>query len=182
MVKTRCAARRVVTLCLLAAVFAGRASGEPLVRRVPVMPSNIRFARELQSSVDTMLEMSRTFREQFERIASAPRLIIDARIDMRVMQQSFRARSCIRRYDSGLVIVSMEIAPDAIRPEWIAHEFEHILEQLEGLPLSVLAEQGRPGVWFSGRDMVETSRATAAGRLVRDEMRVKRTREDKFVE
>ena len=107
MAKTRCAARRVVTLCLLAAVFAVRASGEPLVRRVPVMPGNIRFARELQASVDAMLEVSPTFRGQFERIASAPRLIIDARTDMSVMQQSFRARSCIRRYDSGLVIVSM---------------------------------------------------------------------------
>lgn len=175
--------RGLVVVCLLIA-GAARVSAETVVRpsRMSTMPGTMLIAPELQASVDAMLEMSPTFRQQFERIARAPKLILNARIDISVTDRPFRARSSIRRFDSGLIVVCMDIAPDAIHPEWIAHEFEHVLEQLDGVNVRALAEHRKPGAWYSSGQMVETARATNAGRMVRNEMRSRRGRPDKFVE
>jgi hypothetical protein len=158
------------------------ATAETYGRPSPARCGTILLDPELQSSVEAMLQQSPTFRQQYERIAAAPKLIITARIDIKVTHKTFRARSHIRRYDSGLIVVAIEIAPDAVQPEWIAHEFEHILEQLDGIDVAALAVRRRPGTWFTSGDMVETVRATRAGHLVRDEMRARRDRSDKFVE
>jgi hypothetical protein len=182
MVTAAPALRRGLTLVLWLVAGASRPAAETFLRPGEVVAGTILIARELQPSVEAMLQRSPTFRRQYERIIAAPRLIITARIDFAVMHRTFRARSCIRRYDSGLIVVAMEIAPDAIRPEWIAHEFEHILEQLEGVNVAALAERRQPGTWFSSGGMVETMRATKAGHLVRDEMRARWRRSDKFVE
>ena len=53
---------------------------------------------------------------------------------------------------------------------WIAHEFEHLIEQLEGVDLRDLAHR-RQGVWHSGDEMFETERAIRAGVQVMHEMR-----------
>jgi hypothetical protein len=151
-------------------------------RAVAIQPDTMLIDAALRPSVEAMLQRSPTFRQQFERIASTPKVIICARIDISVAHKSFRARSHIRRYDSGLIVVSMSIAPDAVRPEWIAHEFEHVLEQLDGINVAALAVSRRPGIWFSSGEMVETARAMKAGHVVRDEMRARRIRSDKFVQ
>ena len=183
MVNARCVARRAMVVVLLLAVTgAGRAAAETHVRPNTVLPGTMLIDPDLQRSVDAMLEQSPTFRQQYERIAATPKLIITARVDIKVTHRTFRARSHIRRYDSGLIVVAMEIAPDAVRPEWIAHEFEHVLEQLDGVDVASLALRRRPGIWYSSGEMVETVRAMKAGHLVRDEMRARRNRSDKFVE
>jgi hypothetical protein len=78
----------------------------------------------------------------------------------------FRARSTIRRYSSGLLIVTVEVAPGPEQAGWIAHEFEHVLEVVEGNRLQALARQSKRGVWNSVEGMIETQRATEAGRNV----------------
>ena len=145
-------------------------------------PDTIRISPELIPSITAMLQASPTFREQYQRIVTTPKLILNARTDMTFMHRAFRARSCMRRYDSGLLVVSMDIAPGAEQAEWLAHEFEHVLEQIEGLSLPTLAAHGHRETWFSSDQMVETSRATRAGRLVRAEMHERRERSDKFVQ
>jgi hypothetical protein len=183
MVNAGCVVRSslvVVSLLLMAGL--GRAGAETHVRAVAAQTGTILLDPELQPAVEAMLQQSPTFRQQYERIASAPKLIITARVDIKVVHRSFRARSHIRRYDSGLIVVTMEIAPDAVNPEWIAHEFEHILEQLDGVNVAAQALQRRSGSWYSTGEMVETSRAMKAGRVVRDEMRGRRDRSDNFVE
>lgn len=146
----------------------------------PVLGS-IQISPDLQPYIAAMLEGSPTFRQQYERIISTPKLIINARTDMSFIERPFRARSCMRRYDSGLLVVSMDIAPGIGQTEWIAHEFEHVLEQLDGLSLPALVAQGSRGTWFSSDRMLETSRAMRAGRTVRDEMKAYKWRSDKFV-
>ena len=64
----------------------------------------------------------------------------------------------------------MAIAPGSHPGEWIAHEFEHILELLDGRNLPQLASNHAKDVWYSGSDTIETDRAIRAGRTVRDEM------------
>jgi hypothetical protein len=142
----------------------------------------MQFAPEIQRSVDTMLARSPTFRDQYQRILNTPRLIVTARVDAVAETRSYRARSTIRRYASGLVIVLMEIAPGANQVQWIAHEFEHVMEQLDGINVDVAAARGSNGSWYSSGRMVETLRAVRAGRQVQDEIRRTKTRSDKVVE
>ena len=179
MVNARCVVRRALESALVVALLlvvprVSRAGAETPVHSELVLPGTMLIDPELHRSVEAMLKQSPTFRQQYERIAATPKLIVSARIDIKVTHKTFRARSCIRRYDSGLIVVSMEIAPDAVRPEWIAHEFEHILEQLDGIDVAALALRRRPGIWFSSGEMVETVRPTKAGHLVRDEMRARK--------
>ena len=56
--------------------------------------------------------------------------------------------------------------------ELIAHEFEHIIEQLDGVDLAAHAAQRHTGVFAIGhrRDIFETMRAKRAGRKVVSEL------------
>jgi hypothetical protein len=131
---------------------------------------SIQFAPELRPDVDRMLQQSATFREQYRRIAEAGSLIVGVRTDVRLCETSFRARTKVNWYRSGLIVAEVIIAPSAHPGEWIAHEFEHILELLGGRNLTRLASSHAADVWFSGTDVIETDRAIRAGRIVRDEV------------
>jgi hypothetical protein len=131
---------------------------------------SIQFAPELRPDVDRMLRRSATFREQYRRIAAAGSLIVGVRTDVKLCATSFRARTTFNRYRSGLVVADVVIAPSAHPEEWIAHEFEHILELLAGRNLTQLASSHANDVWFSGTDVIETDRAIRAGLRVRDEV------------
>jgi hypothetical protein len=131
---------------------------------------SIQFAPELRPDVDRLLQQSATFREQYRRIAEAGSLIVGVRIDVRLCETGFRARTKFNRYRSGLIVADVIIAPSAHPGEWIAHEFEHILELLGGRKLAQLASGHVRDVWFSGTDVIETDRAIRAGRTVRDEV------------
>jgi hypothetical protein len=138
----------------------------------PCSVSNaLQISSELQKPVDRMLRVSPTFLSQYCRIVRATGLLVGVRMDIELMERRLRARSVVRRYRSGLVVVAVAIAPGPRNEEWIAHEFEHILEQLDGLDLSKLARMRARQVWFSGPALIETHRAIEAGRVVRDEVR-----------
>jgi hypothetical protein len=166
---------RPCVICLaLVALFAnnGIAQSEPVDQRQNVSATaSIQFAPELRSDVDRMLQRSATFREQYRRIAEARPLIVGVRLDVRLCQTSYRARTTFHRYQSGLIVANVVIAPGSQSAEWIAHEFEHILELLDGRNLAQLASNHATDVWYSGSDVIETDRAIDAGHTVRDEMR-----------
>lgn len=150
----------------------GFAQSEPESQKPSASASttSIQFAPGLRSEVDRLLQRSSTFREQYRRIAEAPSLIVGVRTDVRLCETSYRARTTFRRYHSGLIVANVTIAPGAHPGEWIAHEFEHILELLDGRDLTQLASSHAKDVWFSGTDIIETDRAIRAGRTVRDEV------------
>jgi hypothetical protein len=131
---------------------------------------SIQFPRELRSQVDRMLQQSPTFREQYRRIAEAGSLVVGVHVDVRLCETSYKARTTFRRYQSGLIVADVSISPGAHQEEWMAHEFEHILEQLDGQNLTQMARNQAKDVWFSGSDVIETDRAIKAGRTVRTEM------------
>jgi hypothetical protein len=128
-----------------------------------------------------MLTLSPTFRDQCARLDEADRLVIVLRMNPLIPKGLFRAKSTLRRYSSGLVVVDVEVAPGADQAEWIAHEFEHVLEMLDGNNLSRLVRQEKGGVWQSMDGMLETQRAIDAGRDVLFEVRSVDL-SDKFVE
>jgi hypothetical protein len=168
---TRPCAVGLVLFTLIAHNGFAQSEPESQKQRASAATTSMQFAPELRSEVDRMLQRSATFREQYRRIAEAPSLIVGVRTDVRLCETSYRARTTFRRYQSGLVVASVTIAPGAHPGEWIAHEFEHILELLDGRNLTELASGHAKDVWFSGTDVIETDRAIRAGHTVRDEVR-----------
>ena len=136
----------------------------------------------MQSGVTWMLRRSETFREQCQRLSDAPSLIVSVQVDPTLKTGTYRARTIFRRYNSGLLLAYVSVGPGGKQTEWIAHEFEHILEVLDGVDLRELAVHGREGVWFSGPNVIESDRATRAGRAVLEETLRPIQLSDKLVE
>ena len=175
---TRCVA---VLVYLLAIGFElSAAAAEPLDS--PASLRTIYLPLSMQSSVTSMLRRSETFREQCQRLSDAPLLIVRVEVDPLLVTGTFRARTIFRRYSSGLLLATVSVGPGTKQTEWIAHEFEHVLEQLDGVDLRELALRGREGVWFSGPDVIESERATRAGRAVLEETLRSIQLSDKLVE
>jgi hypothetical protein len=171
----------IITLALIALiatdVFARGTSEKKHSDAAPgelASATSIQFAPELRSEVDDLLRRSPTFRAQYQRIAEAGSVVVGVNVDVRLCETSYRARTTFRRYQSGVILAAVAIGPGSHRGEWIAHEFEHILEQLDGRDLPKLANNHSNGVWYSGSDVIETDRAIRAGRTVRDELRQSR--------
>ena len=89
--------------------------------------------------------MSATFRAQCRRIAEAPSLRVVIRIDPALVERRYRARTLIARTPSGEIFARVDVSLRLNPVEWIAHEFEHLIEQLDGLDLPALAA-GHKGV------------------------------------
>ena len=68
------------------------------------------------------------------------------------------------------IVAAVDIAAYGDPAEWVAHEFEHLIEQLDGVDLHDLERRGQ-GAWKSGNQMFETERAVSVGRRVLREMR-----------
>ena len=146
------------------------------------LPGTIQVPEDLRRDVERMLKRSATFREQCRRLAQATWMHVLVRINVGLADRNYRARSVIRRARSGLIFMFVDLSPQGSPVEWIAHEFEHALEQLEGVALSDLVERSGM-VWRSSEGMFETERAIRAGRAVVGEMRaLKVARQDKLVE
>ncbi len=144
-------------------------------------PRTVRADPQLARAIDGMVERSATFRAQCARLDTADKLVVLLRLNPALPQGVFRARTTLHRYTSGLLVAIVEVAPGADQAGWIAHEFEHILEQIDGEDLPVLARRQARGVWRSVDGMIETTRATDTGRRVLGELRAIDVR-DNFVE
>jgi hypothetical protein len=156
-----------------AAVHAGGAADERADAfchaAAPRLPETFNMPPRVTRIVHVMLQRSATFRRQCRRLAAESTLRVRIRFDLRLSDRSMRARTVIYRADARPVLALMSIASTHAPVQWIAHEFEHLVEQLDGLDLRVL-EAGRRGVWRSAPDTFETERAIAAGRRVLDEV------------
>jgi hypothetical protein len=138
------------------------------------LPFNVVARGVLHSVVGEMLERSATFRQQCEALADAPRLRVHVLIDG-VMSHNVRlGETNIRRHEGGVMFAIVEIAAAVDYPVILAHEFEHLIEQLEGHNLPALSEKSRSGVIRTSTGAFETDRAIAAGLTVRREMAASR--------
>jgi hypothetical protein len=107
-----------------------------------------------------MLEHSPTFRQQC-RVLTASHLSASVRYALRPPGAGPRARAVFRERSSGLLIADIEIGVSPDLGELLAHEFEHVIEQLDGVDLHRLARQGQAVKMPDGA--FETKRAIAAG-------------------
>ena len=134
------------------------------------LPDRISVTDDLCSRLQVMLEKSATFRSQVRRIAAAPQLYVRVKLDLRISGRTYRAVTKICRRPSGAIVAAIDIAAFGDPAEWLAHEFEHLIEQLDGVNLRDLERRGQ-GAWKSGNQMFETERAVRTGRLVLREVR-----------
>ena len=131
---------------------------------VSSIPSNIQ-AGVLARDITGLIQASPTFRAQCERIAEARYL----RVELELVQTlgGARAETTITRFQAGALHASVRISFGQDYRELIAHEFEHVIEQLEGVDLQSEAEHGR--AWLMDAHVFETRRASDTGQRVRRE-------------
>lgn len=145
----------------------------------PSLPSSITIDKGLEPIVRWTLENSPTFRHQCRVLAGAAALTATVRVTARTPDSTERALSVVRRLPSGRIDVSIEIRSSASLSELLGHEFEHVIEQLDGVNLRELQASGEARKIESGA--FETRRAIDAGQRVSAEVldnsedRVKRT-------
>ena len=122
--------------------------------------------------VQEMLKRSPTFRRQCWRITTASELVVTLQPGSRPMVTRVRARTRISRDGHRLVAYIEIFSPDQAA-ELIAHELEHVIEQLDGVDLASKADAAMSGVrrGEAPEPAFETVRATRAGMTVAAEVR-----------
>jgi hypothetical protein len=135
-------------------------------------PGNLK-AGHFQAVADGMWRDSATFRQQCLRLGAQPGLIVTVGADMPRPGASTRAKTTILRKGRKMFAEIILQSPND-HVELIAHEIEHVIEQLDGVKLQTTACEGSrnpPGVY-------ESCRAVEAGRRVArevEEARAQRT-------
>jgi hypothetical protein len=151
----------VVTVVLLAlftvVMTADEQCGSPV-------PANVDVPRDLELTLRRLYRRSPTFRAQCERIARARHLQVSLQIDHSIPSRC-RAFTIVQR--RGYEIrAEIHLPINADLPELVAHEFEHVIEQIEGMNLRKLSRVKGAGVYEIDRELFESDRAQAAGRVV----------------
>jgi hypothetical protein len=154
----------LLTLCLLT-----EATAQTMLRynaTAARLPANVEASERVDQILEKIWRRSATFREQCRRIATEPSLTISLSFVAPSLNIRSRALSHATRHPDGRMTVQIQIFRHADYVELIGHEFEHVLEQIEGVNLKTLAATGAAGVSCDERGFFETSRAISAGRKV----------------
>jgi hypothetical protein len=136
-------------------------------------PQKLTIPDVLRPTIERMLEQSPTFRRQVLRFAQAPGLMVRIALLQGKPSTGVRARTEMDIADRSLV-ANVFIKPMEDVVELIAHEFEHIIEQLDGVDLRARSAQSGTGVWSCDDGTFETKRAVRVGRLVAEETQYRR--------
>ena len=141
------------------------------VPRQLALPPNLLVSSMYRPLVESMLRDSPTFRRQCIRIAGEPRLTVRLAIGSS-LRTDVRAITRVTRTANGELSAVVNIGFRENTQELIAHEFEHIIEQLDGVDLAARAALPHTGVTEFGyaADMFETVRAQRTGRRVVSEL------------
>ncbi|MEO5741297.1 MAG: hypothetical protein ABIS29_11945 [Vicinamibacterales bacterium] len=142
------------------------------VPRQLALPSNLRVSSTYRPLVESMLRDSPTFRRQCMRIGADPGLTVRLSIGETLPSAGARATTRITQSAKGQRSAVVEIGSRQDTEELIAHELEHIIEQLDGVDLAARAARPHTGVTTVGYtpDMFETVRAKRTGLKVASEL------------
>lgn len=131
------------------------------------LPANISLANDLDRVLEDLCDRSSTFKAQCERLAAAENLRVVVHLNTSLPS---RFRALTRIWRRGREIrADVHVPPGHALVELLAHEFEHLIEQVEGLNLRKLARKRGSGVHEIERELFESDRAVRAGRLVANE-------------
>ena len=134
------------------------------------VPANLIAAPIYQDLLESMLRRSPTFRRQCLRLMHSPEVTVTLQAGS-AHGPVQRARTRIVK-TGGRLVATIEILRLENPVELIAHEIEHIIEQLDGIDLASRARVGASGVHeMADVGAFETSRAKHVGLMVSAEVR-----------
>ena len=112
-----------------------------------------------------LLQQSPTFKQQCLRIATT----IVLRVQVRIIPtlKGSRGQTTIQRHDTGALRAHVQLAFGEDYVELLAHEFEHVLEQVEQVRLT--EQLSTRQAWITPTGAFETRRATEVGERARQE-------------
>lgn len=146
--------------------------GTPVRANKPELPRNLFPSSEMIPLLEKIWLRSPTFRHQCKRIAETPLLTVKIGVGFRpAWYQDFHAVTELERTADGAMTATVRIFDLSHLIEFVGHEFEHILEQIEGIHLHSLALQPRSGVTRTNQGHYETTRAIKVGQKVYVEFR-----------
>jgi hypothetical protein len=131
------------------------------------LPPTIDLEDGLEPVIRWMLEYSPTFRRQCH-VLAVSHVSANVRYTLRAPGAASRARAVFHERSSGLLIADIEIGVSPNLTELLGHEFEHVIEQLDGVDLQHLVRRGQALRMPDGA--FETKRAIAAGQRVMGEV------------
>jgi hypothetical protein len=134
--------------------------------RVP-LPLNVAIDQSLRGRLEERVALSTTLQRQFGVIAGAP-AVVEVRVSLAPLPAFRRAETTISRYDSGFIRARVVVPPGVDFVELLAHELEHVVEQIERVDLAALARTG--GATQDPDGVFETARARDAGRAAASEV------------
>ena len=136
------------------------------------VPQNLLVPPMYRPLVESMLRDSPTFRRQCMRIEGERLLTVHLAINSGNTRSGIRATTRMTRNTNGRISAFIDIGSFQDTEELIAHEMEHIIEQLDGVDLAARASVPHTGVTAVGwaRNMFETTRAKRMGLKVVSEL------------
>jgi hypothetical protein len=155
----------VAALVAATPALAASAAPQPDVA-LPFVPPNIQASDSLLQLMSRMARVSPTFRAQCARIAETRGLVVRMRYAGLRDDRPFNARTTVRRHQYGAMIAEVDLYVPLEPVEIVAHEFEHLVEQIQGTHLPSLARVRGSGVMELRRGEFETIRAIETGRRV----------------
>lgn len=147
----------------------------PAMPRGAEWPANVTIPSYHRATIARMWQASPTFRRQCVRIGQAARILsVDLRDNAQWGLSGVRAHTIITRGADApsQARVLLNVTYRSAVVELIAHEFEHILEWLDGVDYASGERTGQ--VRPTGADAVETRRAIALGLQVAREVEAAR--------
>ncbi len=133
------------------------------------LPSNLHVAPMYREFVEAIADHSPTFEKQLMRIAAAAGVEVHVAIVPRVIGARARTRM-VREGDVLTAWIEVDRLENVV--ELIAHEIEHVIEQIERIDLAWGARTAASGIYSVSVDgtAFETARAARAGVTVAREV------------
>jgi hypothetical protein len=148
-----------------AALEATRLSSEPQ------LPANLIAPNIIVPLLEKMWQRSVSFRRQCVRLGDYPEVMVTIELAGDVRGTSGARMRANHRRQSLTATIEVDLRKPAWFAEHLAHELEHVLEQIDGIDLPRLASQRVSGV-IDDEGRYETARAMAVGRAVAREARI----------
>jgi hypothetical protein len=126
------------------------------------LPVNLRVPDNMRPMLVRMLQRSATFRRQIATLTKKPAVRVSVVYGGLRGDRHYHALSTVRKHEWGAMVVDTTVFVPTDLVEIIAHELEHVCEQVEGVDLRALAGRRGEGVYdLNGH--FETARAIRAG-------------------
>ena len=127
------------------------------------LPKNLRVPSNMRPMLMRMLQRSATFRRQIVTLTAKPAVRVSVAYGGLRGDRHYQALSTVKKHQWGAMLVDTTIFVPADLVELIAHELEHVCEQVEGVDLRALSREGRERGVYDLNGHFETVRAIRAG-------------------